>query len=138
MHRTVVILCLMAISLIAFACNGLNALKQQDYSGKPTHYAVVNKEPNPRLVGCYLRSRPSQYRHPNRYEFCLVKESGQYAMFYFVMNGKTMETFKDWTPATIDGDSVTAGYDGSRYFVQDDAVWQMTTSGGPHRMLRMN
>lgn len=129
---------LVVLTLALGACNGLYAVKQTDISGKPTAYATVNKEPNPLLVGCYLRSSPSEYNRPNKYEFCLVKEGGRYAMFYYVMDGKSLATFKNWTAATVDGDSVTSSYDGSRYFVKDGEVWQMTTTGGPHRMLRMN
>uniref|UniRef100_I2Q690 Lipoprotein n=1 Tax=Desulfovibrio sp. U5L TaxID=596152 RepID=I2Q690_9BACT len=129
----------LAVLVLALgACNGLNAIGQSDISGKPTVYATVNKAPNPLLVGCYMRSAPSEYNRPNKYEFCLVQEGGRYAFFNYVMDGKSLATFKDWTAATVDGDSVTSGYDGSRYFAKDGEVWQMTTTGGPHRMLRMN
>ena len=138
MRRILVALSFATVSAALFACTGLNAIKQQDYSGKPTVYATVNKEPDPLLVGCYVRSRPSEYNRPNKYEFCLVKDAGQYAMYYYVMDGKALTAFKDWTPAIINGNAVTAGYDGSRYFVKDGAVWQMTSTGGPHRMLPMN
>jgi hypothetical protein len=50
---------------------------------------------------------------------------------------QSLATFKGWSPSLIDGDSVTSGYDGSRYFVKDDGVWQMTTVGGPHPMKRI-
>lgn len=130
--------CLLCASLALAACNGLYAIGSKDTSGKPTVYAVVDKAPNQALVGCYVRSSPSEYNRPNKYEFCLVREGDKYAMFYYVMDGKSLATFKDWTGAVINGDSVTANYDGSRYFVQDGEVWQMTTTGGPHRMLRMN
>jgi hypothetical protein len=138
MRRISVVACPLVLTLLLCACNGLNAIKRQDYSGTPTVYAVVNKEPNPLLVGCYLRSRPSEFNRPNKYEYCLVKSGDRYAMFYFMMDGKTQATFKDWTAAVIDGDSVTSNYDASRFFVKDDGVWQMTTTGGPYHMLRMN
>ncbi|MEA4856704.1 MAG: hypothetical protein AAGU21_11480 [Solidesulfovibrio sp.] len=138
MRRLILPACLVCVSLALLSCNGLNAIGSQNISGKPTVYAVVNKAPDPALLGCFLRSRPSEYNRPNKYEFCLVKEGDQYAMFYYVMDGKTLATFKDWTGAVISGDSVTANYDGSRYFVKDGEVWQMTTSGGPFRMLRSN
>ncbi len=138
MRRFALLACLaLSFSLLLSACSGLYAIKPSDLSTKPSAYATVNKEPNPLLVGCYVRSRPSEYNRPNKYEFCLVKEGGQYALYYYVMGGKNLSTFKDWSPATVDGDSVTSGYDGSRYFVQNGEVWQMTTTGGPHRMLRM-
>lgn len=138
MRRIPGIACIVALTLSLWACNALNAIGPKDYSGKPTVYAKVNKAPDPLLVGCYIRSLPSEYNRPNKYEFCLVQEGGDYAMFYYMWDGKTLATYKGWTGAVIDGASVTAEYDGSRYFVKDGAVWQMTTTGGPHRMLRMN
>lgn len=137
MRSLLTAVCLACASLALCACNGLYAISSKDASGKPGVYASVNKAPDPLLVGCYIRSSPSEYNHPNKYEFCLVREGDRYAMFYYVMDGKTLATFKDWTGAVIDGESVTANYDGSRYFVKDGEVWQMTTTGGPHRMLRM-
>jgi len=136
--RRIVTFALVPLTLALCACNGLQAVKQSDVSGKPSVYATVNKAPNPLLVGCYMRSAPSEYNRPNKYEFCLVKAGNQYALFNYVMDGKTLATFKDWTSAVVDGDSVTSGYDNSRYFVKDGEVWQMTTTGGPHRMLPMN
>lgn len=128
---------LLGLSLALAACHGLYALGPKDVSGKPTVYAVTHKAPDPLLVGCYVRSSPSEYNHPNKYEYCLVAQGDRYALLYYVMDGKTLATFKDWTGAVIDGEAFTADYDGSRYFVQDGQVWQTTTTGGPHRMLRM-
>jgi len=128
---------LAALSLSS--CNGLNAVSQTDISGTPTVYATVNKEPDPKLVGCYLRSRPSEYNRPNKYEYCLVKSAGGYAVYYYVMDGKTLNTFKGWTAASIDGNCLTAQYDGSTYCVKDGEVMQTTTgSSDLHRMLPMN
>ncbi|WP_428560861.1 MAG: hypothetical protein ACP59X_17565 [Solidesulfovibrio sp. DCME] len=138
MRRLTLSVCLVCLSLALFSCNGLNAIGPQNTTGKPTVYAVVNKAPDSALLGCYMRSRPSEFNRPNKYEFCLVQEGDKYAMFYYTMDGKSLATFKDWTGAVINGDSVTANYDGSRYFVKDGQVWQMTTSGGPFRMLRTN
>jgi hypothetical protein len=129
--------CLACVCLALCACKGMYAVSPKDMSGKPTVYATVRKAPDPLLVGCYIRSSPSEYYHPNKYEFCLVREGDRYALFYYVMDGKTLATFKDWTGAVVDGDSLTANYDASRYFVKDGEVWQTTTTGGPHRMLRM-
>lgn len=121
------------------ACNGLVAVSKTDISGKPTVYATVNKEPDPKLVGCYLRSRPSEFNRPNKYEFCLVKDAGGYALFYYTMDGKSLRSFKDWSPAVINGNCLTAEYDGSTYCVQDGDVWQTTAgSSDRHRMLPMN
>jgi hypothetical protein len=136
MRRTTLLAC-MALCLALSACNAMYAIHPKDLTGKPTVYAVVNKEPDPLLVGCYMRSRPEEYRRPNSYEYCLVKQGDQYAMYYYIKDGKSLAVFKNWSPCRIDGDSVTSGYDGSRYFVKDGKVWQMTTVGGPHRMLPM-
>jgi hypothetical protein len=138
MRRSLAVACMLVVSMVLCACNGLNAISQQNYSGIPTTYATTNKEPNPLLLNCFMRSAPSEYNRPNKYEFCLVKQGDKYAMYYYVMDGKSLATFKGWTDATINGDSVTAGYDGSTYFVKDGHVWQTTTTGGPHRMLQTN
>lgn len=135
--RRATLLAGMALSLALCACASLNAIQPKDLTGKPTVYAVVDKAPNPLLVGCFVRSRPEEYVRPNKYEFCLVKEGEQYAMYYYILDGKSLATYKAWTPCRVDGDSLTSGYDGSRYFVKDSKVWQMTTVGGPHRMLPM-
>lgn len=134
MRRTPLLAC-MALTLALCACSSLNGIQPKDLSGKPTVYAVVNKAPDPALLGCYVRSRPEEYRRPNNYEFCLVKQGEQYALYYYIKDGKSMAVYKNWSPCRIDGDSVTSGYDGSRYFVKNGQVWQMTTVGGPHRML---
>jgi len=131
----------LAVALVAslFGCNGLDAIGQQDISGKPTVYAQVNKEPDPKLVGCYLRSRPSEYNRPNKYEYCLVKAGSGYAVYYYMMDGKSLNTFKGWTGAVINGNCLTADYDGSTYCVQNGEVMQTTAgSSDQHRMLPMN
>ncbi len=138
MQRPASIISLVLCTLVLASCNGLRAIGPSDYSGKPTVYAKVQRTPDPLLVGCYLRSLPSEYNRPNKYEFCLVRQGDDYAMFYYVMDGKTLNVFKGWTGAVITGDAVTADYDGSRYFVRDGKVWQMTPTGGPHRMLPMH
>ena len=136
--RRIPLLACMALCVALTACNTLNAVQPKDLSGKPTIYAVVNKEPNPQLLGCFVRPRPAEYNRPNQYEFCLVKNGDQYAMYYYILDGKSLAMFKGWSPSLVDGDAVTSGYDSSRYFVKDGAVWQTTTTGGPHRMVRVN
>ena len=120
-------LCLVvALVMSLYGCNGLNAIGQQDLSGKPTVYAQVDKAPNPTLVGCYLRSRPSEYNRPNKYEFCLVQTGGGYALYYYMMDGKSLNTFKGWSGATVNGDCLTAQYDGSTYCAKGGEVFQTT------------
>lgn len=135
MRRTPLFICLALCAALA-ACNTLNAVQPTDISGTPTVYSVVKKAPDPALMGCFVRPKPIEYKRPNSYEFCLVKKGDKYAMYYYILDGKSLATFKGWSPNLIDGDSVTSGYDNSRYFVQDGGVWQMTTTGGPHKMLR--
>ena len=118
------------------ACVGLNAIGPTDITGKPSVYAVVDKAPNPLLVGCYMRSTPSEFNRPNRYEFCLVKDGDKYALYYYMMDGKTLARTRGWTSAVVNGDTFTSGADGVRYFVKDGAVWQDTGSYGPHKMLK--
>ena len=128
-----------ALVLSLFGCNGLDAIGKQDISGTPTSYAQVNKEPNPALLGCFVRSRPSEYNRPNKYEFCLIKSGQGYAVYYYFMDGKSLNTFKGWTSASINGDCLTADYDGSTYCVKNGEIMQTTTaSSDPHRMLPMN
>ena len=129
---------IMLLVVVLSGCNGLVAIGQQDISGTPTQYAQVNKEPNPTLVGCYIRSRPGEFNRPNKYEYCLTKTPGGYAVYYYMVDGKTYRTFKDWSPAVINGDCMTVEYDGATYCAQNGEVWQSTTGGSDkHRMLPM-
>jgi hypothetical protein len=139
MYRPALKCLLMALVLSLLGCNGLVAVSKEDMSGTPSVYATVNQEPNPMLVSCYLRSRPGEYNRPNKYEFCLVKAAGGYALYYYVMDGKSLRSFKNWSPASINGDCLTAEYDASTYCVKDGEVWQTTVGGGgPHRMVPMH
>lgn len=133
--RRIPLLACMALCVALAACKTLTAIQPTDITGKPTIYSVVKNPPDPKLLGCFTRPKPAQYKRPNSYEFCLVKQGDQYAMFYYILDGKSLATFKGWSPNLVDGDSVTSGYDDSRYFVKDDQVWQMTTVGGPHKMV---
>lgn len=138
MSRTALLCLTVALVASLFGCNGLNAVGQQDISGKPSVYAQVNKEPNPTLMGCYLRSRPSEYNRPNKYEYCLVKAGSGYAVYYYMMDGKTLNTFKDWSAASINGDCLTVQFDGSTYCAKGGEVFQTTAgSSDEHRMLPM-
>lgn len=139
MNRLSQLCLIVALVMSLYGCNGLNAIGQQNISGTPTVYAQVNKEPNPTLLGCYLRSRPSEFNRPNKYEYCLTKTGGGYALYYYLMDGKTLSTFKDWSGVTINGDCMTVQYDGATYCAKNGEVFQTTAgSSDPHRMLRMN
>ena len=100
----------LALSLLFFlcACAGKTA-GQMAAAGEPTVYATVAKEPDPLLLGCYFRSQPSEYKHPNSYRYCLVKRNDRYAVYYDWRDGKTFEEHKGWMPFTISGDHMRRG-----------------------------
>jgi hypothetical protein len=94
-----------------------------ELAGEPTVYATVNKEPDPLLMGCYLRSRPSEYSRPNSYRYCLVKKGDRYAVYYAWRDGKTLAEHKGWSAFTINGDRMTSDTEPSTYLVKDGSVW---------------
>lgn len=111
-----------ATVLLLAGCAG-SAASRPELAGDPTVYAKVLQEPNPLLVGCYMRSRPSEYRRPNAYQYCLVKKSGKWAVYYDWRDGKTLEEHKGWMPFTINGDRMTSDTEPSTYLVRDGRVW---------------
>ncbi|WP_428563458.1 MAG: hypothetical protein ACP59X_00255 [Solidesulfovibrio sp. DCME] len=110
-----------AVFLLA-GCAG-SAASRAELAGEPTVYAKVLKEPDPLLVGCYHRSRPSEYNRPNTYSYCLVKKGGQYAVYYDWRDGKSLEEHKGWMAFTINGDRMTSDTEPSTYLVKDGRVW---------------
>lgn len=125
-----------SLVLLLAGCAG-GAAMQKALAGEPTVYAKVLKAPDPLLVGCYMRSRPSEYRRPNSYRYCLVKKGDKYAVYYDWRDGKTMEEHKGWMPFTINGDSMTSDTEPSTFLVKDGSVWH--NYGGRtvlHKMLR--
>ena len=125
-----------SLVLALVGCTGGAALKKE-LAGEPTVYAKVLKAPDPLLVGCYMRSRPSEYRRPNSYRYCLVKKGDKYAVYYDWRDGKTLEEHKGWMPFTINGDRMTSDTEPSTYLVKDGSVWH--NYGGRtvlHKMLR--
>ncbi|MEA4857979.1 MAG: hypothetical protein AAGU21_13480 [Solidesulfovibrio sp.] len=111
-----------AAVLLLAGCAG-SAASRPELAGEPTVYAKVLKEPDPLLVGCYHRSRPSEFRRPNTYSYCLVNKGGQYAVYYAWRDGKTLEEHKGWMPFTIQGDRMTSDTEPSTYLVKDGRVW---------------
>lgn len=111
-----------AAVLLLAGCAG-SAASRPELAGEPTVYAKVLKEPDPLLVGCYHRSRPSEFRRPNTYSYCLVNKGGQYAVYYEWRDGKTLEEHKGWMPFTIQGDRMTSDTEPSTYLVKDGRVW---------------
>lgn len=115
--------CLVATLVLLLAgCVGSIA-SRPELSGEPTVYARVVKAPDPLLVGCYMRSRPSEYNRPNSYQYCLVKKGDKYAVYYEWRDGKTLEEHKGWMPFTINGDRMTSDTEPSTYLVKDGRVW---------------
>ncbi|MHC1790887.1 hypothetical protein [Solidesulfovibrio sp.] len=127
---------LLVLSLLLLGgCAGNKAARPE--AGQPTVYADVLSKPNPLLMGCLMRSRPSEFKRPNTYRYCLVEKGGKYAVYYDWRDGKSGEEHTGWMPFTIDGDKLISGTDPSAYVVRDGAVWH--SYGGrdtQHRMLR--
>ena len=123
-----------AMVLLLAGCTG-SAASNMELSGEPTVYARVLKEPNPLLLGCYLRSRPSEYNRPNSYQYCLVKKGDKYAVYYDWRDGKTLEEHKGWMSFTIDGDRLVSDTEPSSYIVKDGSVWH--SYGGRQTMHKM-
>ena len=111
-----------ALFLVLAGCAGAMA-KSPELAGEPTVYAKVVKEPDPLLLGCYMRSRPSEYNRPNSYTYCLVKKGDKYAVYYDWRDGKTLEEHQGWMPFTIYGDRMTSDTEPSTYLVKDGRVW---------------
>lgn len=99
------------------------AIDAEKLATEPTVYATVSKEPNPLLMGCYERMRPSEFKRPNSYEYCLVKKGDKYAVYYSWKNGKTKEVTEGWMPFTIAGDMMISATEPSRYLVEDGNVY---------------
>ncbi len=99
------------------------AIDAEKLAGEPTVYATVTKEPNPLLLGCYERMRPSEFKRPNSYEYCLVKKGDKYAVYYYWKNGKTKEVTEGWSPFAIAGDMMISGTEPSRFLVEDGQVY---------------
>lgn len=110
------------VALVLAGCAG-NLASRPELAGEPTVYAKVNQEPNPLLLGCYLRSRPSEFNRPNSYQYCLVKKGDRYAVYYKWRDGKTLEEHNGWMPFTITGDRMTSDTEPSTYLVKDGSVW---------------
>ncbi|EFL51778.1 conserved hypothetical protein [Solidesulfovibrio fructosivorans JJ]] len=124
-----------AMVLLLAGCGG--AASKMELAGEPTVYARVLKAPDPLLMGCYLRSRPSEYHRPNSYQYCLVKKGDKYAVYYDWRDGKTLEEHKGWMPFTINGDRLVSDTEPSTYLVKDGSVWH--NYGGRtvlHKMIR--
>ena len=122
-------------SLLLVGCAG-KAASRPELATTPTVYADVVKKPNPLLLGCFMRSRPSDYRRPNSYHYCLVEKGDKYAVYYDWRDGKSGEEHKGWMAFTIDGDKLVSGTDPSSFVVKDGAVWHSYSGrDAVHRML---
>jgi len=115
-------------------CAG-KAASRPELAGEPTVYATVTNEPNPLLLGCHMRSRPSEFNRPNSYRYCLVKKGDRYAVYYDWRDGKSLEDHTGWMAFTVDGDRLISGTEPSAYVVRDGAVWH--SYGGRDKLFRM-
>jgi len=121
MSRVVVVLSVLGLLLLAGCAS--KAASQAELAGTPTVYADVVKKPNPLLLGCHMRSRPSEYNKPNSYRYCLVEKGDKYAVYYDWRDGKSGEEHKGWMAFTIDGDKLISGTEPSSYVVKNGKVW---------------
>jgi len=117
-----IVLPVLALMLLFIASSAF-AIDAEKLAGEPTVYATVAKEPNPLLLGCFERMRPSEFKRPNSYEYCLVKKGDKYAVYYYWKNGKTKAVTEGWAPFTIAGDMMISGTEPSRFLVEDGQVW---------------
>lgn len=109
--------------LLMLPAGAAQAIDAEKLATEPTVYATVSKEPNPLLMGCYERMRPSEFKRPNSYEYCLVKKGDKYAVYYYWKNGKTKAVTEGWMPFTIAGDMMISATEPSRYLVEDGNVY---------------
>ncbi len=110
------------LALLLGGC-AAGSITKADLAGEPTVFATVNKEPDPLLMGCYMRPRPSQFHRPNSYSYCLVKKGDKYAVYYRWRDGKTLVEHEGWMPFAINGDRIVSGTEPSTFLVKDGAVW---------------
>uniref|UniRef100_I2PXK7 Lipoprotein n=1 Tax=Desulfovibrio sp. U5L TaxID=596152 RepID=I2PXK7_9BACT len=127
--------CMAALLVFLLAGCAGNIANKAALGTEPTVYAKVLKEPDPLLLGCYLRSRPSEFNRPNSYQYCLVKKGDRYAVYYKWRDGKTMEQHEGWMPFTINGDRMISDTEPSTYLVKDGGVWH--NYGGRSMLSRM-
>ncbi|KHK00565.1 hypothetical protein [Desulfovibrio sp. TomC] len=123
------------VVLLLAGCAGKGTASRPELAGTPTVYADVLSKPNPLLVGCFMRSRPSEFNRPNSYHYCLVEQGGKYAVYYNWRDGKSGEEHKGWMPFTVDGDKLISGTDPSSFVVKNGSVWH--SYGGRETLHRM-
>lgn len=109
--------------LLLLPAGAAQAIDAEKLATEPAVYAKVTKEPNPLLLGCYERMRPSEFKRPNSYEYCLVKKGDKYAVYYYWKHGKTKAVTEGWMPFTIVGDMMISDTEPSRYLVEDGNVY---------------
>jgi hypothetical protein len=131
-------LCLF-VALMALSAVPALAIDAKDIAGEPAVYSKVVETPDPAMLGCFTRSRPSEFKRPNLYALCLVERGGKYAVFYDWMDGKTLEKHTGWMPFTIMKDRMTSDTDPSSYVLKDGELWHSYAGrDSMHRMRRDN
>ena len=124
------------VALLALAVPAL-AIDAKDLEGEPTVYARVVESPDPALLGCVTRVRPSEFKRPNTYSLCLVQRGDKYAVFYDWTDGKTYEKHKGWMPFSIMKDRLTSDTEPSSYILKDGELWHSYAGrDSTHRMRR--
>jgi hypothetical protein len=90
----------LALAVLCLASTAL-AIDPALLESEPSVYSRVVETPDPALVGCFTRVRPSEFKRPNTYAFCLVKKGDKYAVYYDWKDGKTLEWHQGWMPFSI-------------------------------------
>jgi hypothetical protein len=136
MPRIAALLCLVALAFLAVPAL---AIDQKDLQTEPTVYARVVETPDPALLGCFTRVRPSEFKRPNTYSLCLVQRGDKYAVFYDWRDGKTYEKHTGWMPFSIMKDRLTSDTEPSSFFLKNGELWHSYAGrDSTHRMRREN
>ncbi len=125
---------LLALAVLCLASTAL-AIDPKLLESEPTAYSRVVETPDPALLGCFTRVRPSEFKRPNTYAFCLVKKGDKYAVYYDWKDGKTLEWHQGWMPFSIMKDRIISDTEPSTYLLKDGELWH--NYGGREAMHRM-
>ncbi len=125
---------MLALAVLSFASVAL-AIDPKLLETEPTVYARVTESPDPAPLGCFTRVRPSEFKRPNTYSFCLVQKGDKYAVYYDWKDGKTLEEHEGWMPFSVMRDRIISDTEASTYLLKDGGVWH--SFGGREALHRM-
>ncbi|QLA17392.1 hypothetical protein [Desulfolutivibrio sulfoxidireducens] len=125
---------MLALAVLSLASVAL-AIDPKLLDAEPTVHARLVETPDPALLGCFTRVRPSEFKRPNTYSFCLVQKGDKYAVYYDWKDGKTLERHEGWMPFSIMKDRIISDTEASTYLLKDGEVWH--NFGGREAMHRM-